>query len=220
MCILLEIKNLIYSIGSGSIGFSAELLSGTALQVRGPSGAGKTTLLRTIARLNEPENGVILLAGKSWSEFSPALWRRNVHYLPQKPVLFDGSVKYNLLRPMDLAVLQREISFDEKLAVELMDKMQLPTKILEQDARTLSGGEASRVALIRAMLANPKVMLLDEPMASLDGKSAEQVLLVLGEWYKEKTDRGIVIVSHTGELEKLPGLKVLELPAKEGEWFE
>lgn len=217
---LLEIKKLTYTIGSGSIEVTSNLNISSALQVIGPSGSGKTTLLRTIAHLNESVNGEVVLSGHSWSEYSSSIWRRNVHYLAQKPVLFDGTVRQNLTRPFELTILQREIKFDEKQAMDLAEEMQLPGKIMDQDARTLSGGEAARVGLIRAMLINPKVLLLDEPLASLDSKTANDVIKVIGEWYEGKKDRGIIIVSHTGELKELPALKAVNLLELEGEKVE
>lgn len=72
-------------------------------------------------------------------------------------------------------------------------------KDLNQDARTLSGGELARVALLRALWADPCVLLLDEPTAALDAATRDKVMTYLAEWLQAKPDRGIVLVSHADE---------------------
>lgn len=216
---LLIFKDIEYLVGAEAnrIKISGELLTGSVLNISGPSGSGKTTLLRMLARLKTAEYGTVSLGGVPWTDFTPALWRRRVSYLAQKPAIFDGSVRHNLIRPFELAAVKQEVSPNLERAVELMESLYLSGGLLDQDARTLSGGEASRVALVRSLMLQPKVLLLDEPLAALDSKSSDAVVDLLSSWLHEDKDRGIVLVSHTGDFERLPNLRYLHMPVKEGD---
>ncbi|KUG02993.1 ybbl abc transporter atp-binding protein [hydrocarbon metagenome] len=178
---------------------SATLTAGQNLAVQGPSGSGKSTLLKLLARLLPAENGEVFLAGRSWTEYSPQEWRVKVHYFPQQPVLFAGSVLNNLQMPFTLKQVQQSCSFDLKQAYTMLDKLGLSRSIMEQEARTLSGGEAFRLALIRSLLIQPMVLLLDEPTAHLDEDSAVFMLNLLNCWVGAKNERAIIIVSHSAD---------------------
>ncbi|WP_418792141.1 ATP-binding cassette domain-containing protein [Phosphitispora sp. TUW77] len=88
--------------------------------------------------------------------------------------------------------------------------------ILEQDARTLSVGEAARIGLIRAIIAEPRVLLLDEPVAALDSKAASAVMDIVSQWAGEEQARGVVIVSHVGDNSTLPGVSFVDIGLEEG----
>ena len=218
---LIEFKEIKYSVGTGSchINVSGSLEPGGILNVSGPSGSGKTTLLRILARLRPPEGGAVWLDGISWVDLTPVKWRRKVHYLAQKPALFDGTVRDNLMKPFELAAVRQEMEPDINYAVELMERLFLPAELLQQDARTLSGGEASRIALIRSMLLKPEVFLLDEPLAALDRKTSDAVVEVIDRWRKSER-RGVIMVSHVGEFSPLSNLTQLEIHRKEDEAVE
>lgn len=210
---LLVIRNIIFSTGINArrVRASGILEEGGALVVRGPSGAGKTTFLRCLARLRGAESGQVFLAGKLWTEFTPSQWRRRIHYLAQKPVLFDGTVLQNLQAPFELAAVKKDVAFDRQKALELMESLLLPAEMGKQDARTLSGGEAARMALVRAVLVKPSVLLLDEPFAALDTKAGLAVRDFICRWVSEAPGRGALLVSHAGGIEGLSRTAVLEL---------
>ncbi len=215
---LLRINNISFSTGANGrdIRVSAGVDEGCVLGVRGPSGIGKTTLLRILARLRPAEGGEVFLQGKHWTDFSSSQWRRRVHYLAQKPALFDGTVRENLQKPFELAAVKQDLRFDPGKAAELMERLFLSANMLDQDARTLSGGEASRLALVRALLVEPSILLLDEPLSALDHGAAGAVLDLMAGWLLGAPGRAMVIVSHVGELDRLPGFSVCELKGKEG----
>jgi len=193
---------------------SGVLAEGSVLAVRGPSGSGKSTLLKMLARLLAPNGGGMLYRGQDYSSISPLEWRRRIQYLSQKPVIFGGTVEQNLKMPFSLSMISRDVFFDWVRADEYMQALGLSAEMLSQEAQTLSGGEAARVALIRALLIDPEVLLLDEPTAYLDENSRKRMIAVLRNWLQSQPFRAIIIVSHQpGDILELPGLMFLDLAA-------
>lgn len=211
---ILEFVNLIRRMERDNfcLQTSGWLIKGEVLAVRGPSGSGKSTLLKMLARLLAPDSGAILYQGRDSTMISPQEWRRKIQYLAQKPVMFEGSVEQNLLLPFSLSVIARDVSYDWVQADKYMRELGLSTEMLSQDAPTLSGGEAARIALIRSLLINPEILLLDEPTAYLDEANRKRLIAVLQQWIQEKPWRAMIIVSHQPEdLLELPNLRFLDL---------
>ncbi|AMK09712.1 ABC transporter ATP-binding protein [Pseudodesulfovibrio indicus] len=155
---------------------SYEFESGGYYLLRGPSGAGKSTLLRLLCRLEEAQEGAVLFEDRPITDLAPPELRRNVAYVQQMPNLLPGTVRDNLLLPFSFAAnaaLPRPSDAD--LAGRL-DRFLLAAVTPDSQADKLSVGQAQRVCLIRSLLLSPKVLLLDEPTASLDAKSADVVL--------------------------------------------
>lgn len=190
--------DLTYYLGNKErmVKVSGELKPGDILVVKGPSGSGKSTLLKVMARLVKAESGEVIYKGENWYQYSPWDWRINVHYIPQKPVVFRGTVRENLLKPFRLSAVYKNKSFDEMKVKEYLDMFALKEEILEQEAKTLSGGEAARISIIRALLIEPSLLLLDEPTAYLDDENRIRVLHFLNRWVKDKPERGMILVSH------------------------
>lgn len=207
-----DFVDIAYSMGNTrSVCVSGALSGKDVLVIRGQSGAGKSTLLRIFARLQPASGGECILKGESWEKVTAELWRTHIFYFSQKPTFFDGSVISNLLKPFDTKILSKKYQPSLlKYAEQLLDQLLLPKDILEQDAKTLSGGEASRIAFIRALLIDPQVLLLDEPTASLDEKSQKAFYGVLSEWLS-KPDRGAVLVSHNTDYNSLQNLSYLDI---------
>ena len=215
---LLRFEELTYDLGNAGrrMVVSGTLPQNGVLVVRGPSGAGKSTLLRTLARLRPILQGDVWLGGKAMREVPPSLWRRQLHYVPQQPVAFDGTVLDNLLLPYRLRLYRGESPPDRGAVLEAMGELGLTRP--DQDARTLSGGELARVSLLRAVLARPRVLLLDEPTAALDAGNRERVLRFLHRWVVSQPGRGLVLVSHLyQDADAFSPVRLLELPSPDGE---
>ncbi|GAB6180875.1 ABC transporter ATP-binding protein [Desulfotomaculum defluvii] len=209
---LFEFKDISYTLGNEGtrrIVVSGAVKAGETLIVRGASGVGKSTLLRILARLQPGKEGEAFLQGKSWLHIPPPAWRVNIHYLAQQATIFDGTVADNLAMPFATKIAGQKL-LDINRAKELMDKLHLGPELWHQDARTLSGGEASRLAFIRSLLIDPTVLLLDEPTAALDDEARQALYKVLADWLKG-SDHAALLISHNNDYQQLDQITFLDI---------
>lgn len=156
-------------------GASLTLERGEIVDVSGPSGSGKTTLVRALALMLPDTAGELLLDGRPAAEVGARAWRSRVALLQQKPAIFPGTVRDNLLVPWRLKVRHGLDAPAEDAMRRALDAFGLDDVALDRDAAKLSVGQAARVAMARLGLTRPDVLLLDEPDASLDEDSAALV---------------------------------------------
>jgi putative ABC transport system ATP-binding protein len=140
-----------------------ELRAGEVLAVIGASGSGKSSFLRLLNRLDEPTSGTVYLEAVDYRQIPPCELRRKVGMVTQRAYLFPGTVYENL----GFGPRQRGEDLPETLAQELLTRVGLPG-YLARDVANLSGGEAQRISLARALANTPSVLLLDEPTSALD----------------------------------------------------
>jgi putative ABC transport system ATP-binding protein len=151
----------------------------------------------------------VRLDGIPWQEVSPVEWRKRIAYLHQKAVLFHGTIRENLTKAFTFRSRSHQ-EVDLTWAEQTLSRLLLPQDILERDAATVSVGEAARVALVRALMGNPRVLLPDEVSAALDAETRDAVVTLLKEWVGNE-DSGIVGVIHDDAvMDLLPG-KVVRL---------
>jgi molybdate transport system ATP-binding protein len=164
--------------------------------VFGPSGSGKTTLLRCLAGLDKPQAGQLVVHGRVWQSdhvFVPT-HKRPLGYVFQEASLFShltarGNLRYAIKRSAAPAASQQ--------LAEVVDIMGLEA-LLDQYPQQLSGGERQRVAIARALLVQPNILLMDEPLASLDDTLKREIMPYLHS-LREYLDIPIVYVSHSLE---------------------
>ena len=166
-------------------GFSAAAPAGRLTVMVGPSGAGKTTLLRLLNRLDDPDAGAVLFAGRDVRRYDVLDLRRRVQLVGQVPVTFPGSVAENL------AVTGAPAAGDG--AGPLLARVGLDPALAGREADRLSVGEAQRLALARSLALDPEVLALDEPTSALDTASkAGSVALI-----RALADSGLTVVMVT-----------------------
>lgn len=155
---------------------SVALAPGEILGLIGPSGAGKSTLARVAAGALEPDGGEVRIDGASYADWDPESLARHIGYLPQDSCLLPGSIADNIARFSDAGSAPRE-EVDREVVEAAMragaHEMILRmgggyNALLGANGQGLSGGQAQRIALARALYGDPKVLVLDEPSSSLD----------------------------------------------------
>jgi len=166
---LLQLENISFEYSHKKRVFddvSLSLEKNDLLLLRGKSGSGKSTFLKLLNRFHHLNSGSIALYCKNIGEYPVQELRSRLLYLPQLPTMIPGSVEENLSFPFSLSI-HKSKEFNAEKAKEWLDYFQLPV-LLQDDAHILSIGEKQRIALIRALLLEPEVLLLDEPTSALD----------------------------------------------------
>jgi putative ABC transport system ATP-binding protein len=174
------------------------LAPGETLAITGGSGSGKTLLLRALAGLDPLDAGEIALDGLAPDAWSMPRYRSQVRYLPQRPVTIEGTVDDGLRFPFRFRV-HRGATFPRQRALDLLGRVGRDERFLDTRASSLSGGEGQLVALVRTLLLPPRILLLDEPTASLDDATARDVESLVADWLEEADDRAIIWTSHRDE---------------------
>jgi putative ABC transport system ATP-binding protein len=155
--------------------------------VLGPSGSGKSTLTRLTNRLLDPAQGTVRFQGTDVRDLDVLELRRTVGMVFQRPTLFGGTVRD------DLAATHVE---DAPAHAKMLQRVGLDADLLDREGSTLSGGEAQRVCLARALLMRPRVLVADEPTASLDHDST----LALERLARNLADDGVPVLWVTHDL--------------------
>ncbi|VAW90644.1 Molybdenum ABC transporter ATP-binding protein ModC [hydrothermal vent metagenome] len=162
----------------------------------GPSGCGKTTLMRAMAGLDHHKNGFMQVGNMKWQSTGQfiATHRRSLAYVFQEASLFAhlnvrANLEYGYKR---IPASERKIKLDK--AIELLGIKHL----LDRKPVNLSGGERQRIAIARALVVSPKLLLMDEPLAALDQKSKQEILVYLESVHTE-LDIPIIYISHSSD---------------------
>lgn len=190
-------------------GLSLTVNPGEAVGVTGPSGCGKSTLLRSIAGLIDPVGGAVALGGKTPDEVGWPNFRSRVCLVPQRPVVWEGSVVSNLQRPFAFGSVGQ--TFDPGDAEGMLEQVGL-IDMPSAQATTLSEGERQRVCLVRALIAQPDFILLDEPTSALDGDAVRWVEALLAREMAERS-LGVLIATHARWLADRFCTRVIDLSA-------
>ncbi len=204
MSVFLQLKHLRKSINAGEHLFDIDEFSireNTCMVLSGGNGAGKTTLLKILAGLDKPDHVDILYDGEHlpWKLARQKLCQ-DVVYLHQQPYMFDKTVAENIAYGLRRSGLNRA-QVDEKVD-QALQWAQL-SKLATRNARQLSGGEKQRVALTRARVLSPRLLLLDEPLASMDINAREQTIQLIQRLKSEGVST--IVTSHEPHISTLIG---------------
>ena len=176
------------------------LRHGETLAVVGESGSGKSTLARMIVGLEVPTSGEMQIAGKDAAALrgeGARAFGRMIQYVFQDPVASLNprkTISTILETPLRLLMCYDQAKRRARIR-ELLDAVQMPSDTLERYPHEFSGGQAQRIAIARALAAEPRIMVLDEPVSALDVSVQAQVLLLL-EDLRKKLDLSYLLISH------------------------
>ncbi len=188
---------------------SLRVTPGDVLLVTGESGAGKSTIANVLMRFLTPSGGRILVNGRDFTELSTDEIRRMIGLIEQSPTIFTGSVRQNLVLAKPEATDAEMEQALERVGLwkVFAEREGLETFVGEQGSR-ISGGEATRLALARALLADRAVIVLDEPTANLDDATAMQSTRELVA-AAQASGAAVIVISHDSRLASLTASEVV-----------
>lgn len=168
----IEVEELSFGIGDFAMqDLSLDVHEGEYFVLTGPNGSGKTVLIRLISGLYLPEAGQVRIQGRSVTNLPP--WRRDVGYVPQEGILFPNrNVRENIEFGLEVRRTRKSARNEE---VEKAASMLGIEYLLDRTVDGLSGGETQKVSLARALVLNPSVLLLDEPVSAIDEEARDEV---------------------------------------------
>lgn len=200
---MITAKGITKSFGALQVlkGIDLEINKGEVVSIVGPSGAGKTTLLQILGTLDSPDSGTLLINGTNVQQLSErqlsTFRNKNIGFVFQfHQLLPEFTALENVMIPALIA--QEKASVAENRAKEILDFLKLSDRMSHKPAE-LSGGEKQRVAVARALINHPAVILADEPSGSLDSRHKEELHALFFE-LRDKMNQTFVIVTHDEQL--------------------
>jgi ATP-binding cassette, subfamily B, multidrug efflux pump len=171
------------------------IAAGSTVAIVGPTGSGKTTLAGLIARLWEAPAGTLFIDGKSIREWPLAALRRAIGFVPQDAFLFSDTLRENISFGVEEATLEavEDASHVANIAGDISDFPGRYETIVGERGITLSGGQKQRTTLARALIRNPRILILDDAFSSVDTDTEEKILQGLEDVFKERTT---ILISH------------------------
>jgi ATP-binding cassette subfamily B protein len=169
--------------------------AGSTLAIVGPTGSGKSTLAALITRLWESPPGTLLLDGRPILEYPLDELRRAIGYVPQETILFSDTIHENIAFGVNNP-LEADVCKTAEIASILGEIQGFPERfetMVGERGITLSGGQKQRIALARAILRQPKILILDDALSSVDTDTEAQILLHLRDVMQE---RATILISH------------------------
>ncbi len=187
---LIEIRNLSFAYGHKTVinGLSHTINPGDYLVIKGKNGTGKTTLIKCLLGINPVKNGMIFFNGQDINSFNN--WPK-FGYVSQN--LDDFNYEFPLTVE-ELLKFSSVTKASKKNYLKLLDQMGI-LDIVNQNINSLSGGQLQRVFIIRAMLNNPEILILDEPTASIDKQNTEFFYQTINELNKQGIT--VILITHT-----------------------
>lgn len=179
---------------------------GKITSIVGESGSGKTTLLKMLNNIISPDEGEILYKGKNINDFDVIELRRKITMLPQNPIIYKGNILDNILIGKKFA---KSNDYNIEEIKKLMSEFNID-KDLNSPADNLSGGEKQRLCIIRVLIMNPDVILLDEPSSALDEKTEDKVINYICNYVKQN-NKTLIMVTHSSEIAKKYSDHIIEI---------
>ena len=193
----IEFRNLNFSYEGKAVLHDVNLRipGGTSLAIVGPTGSGKTTLVDLIPRIYDAEPGMVLIDGRPIRDYSLASLRRNIGFVPQETFLFSERIRENIALGVDSAS-DTEIHSSAEAANIAVDIEGFPEgyeTMVGERGITLSGGQKQRTAIARALIRNPRILILDDALSSVDTQTEDKILNHLRDVLQGRTT---IFISH------------------------
>ncbi len=193
----ITLRNLSFSYGGEPLlaGIGLQIPAGSRLGIVGPIGSGKSTLVKLIARLYPVADGMLFIDGIDINTLPLAGLRSAIGYVPQESFLFSRTIRDNIAFS-SAGATQEEIEAAAGLASLSGDVSRFPggyDTMVGERGITLSGGQKQRTAIARAILNDPAILILDDPLSAVDARTEEEILTGLSGYYGQRT---VIIVSH------------------------
>jgi ATP-binding cassette, subfamily B, multidrug efflux pump len=184
-----------YPAGYALKNITLEITAGATVAIVGHTGSGKSTLVSLIPRLFDPTRGAVFLDGIDVRDFDPEWLRRQIGFVPQETFLFSATLAENIAWGVENATAD-DIARASELAGLAPDIASFPEgygTIIGERGITLSGGQKQRVAIARAVLRDPRILILDDALASVDTLTEERILQALENVMRGRTT---ILISH------------------------
>jgi len=169
--------------------------AGTSLAIVGPTGSGKTTLVNLIPRIYDAEPGMVLVDGRPIRDYTLAALRRNIGFVPQETFLFSNRIRENIALGVDSATDQQihDAAEAANIATDIEGFPEGYETMVGERGITLSGGQKQRAAIARALIRNPKILILDDALSSVDTHTEDKILNHLRDVMQGRTT---IFISH------------------------
>ena len=193
----IEFRNLTFSYNGNVVlhGIDLRIPAGTSMAIVGPTGSGKTTLVSLIPRIYDAEPGSVLIDGRPIRDYALADLRRNIGFVPQETFLFSETVRENIAFGVPKAS-DAEIQWAAEAANIATDIEDFPEKyktLVGERGITLSGGQKQRTAIAPALIRNPRILILDDALSSVDTHTEDKILNHLRDVMQGRTT---IFISH------------------------
>ena len=220
----IEFRNLTFSYPTGNQVLrevNLRIPAGTSLAIVGPTGSGKSTLVSLIPRIYDAPTGAVRIDGRSITEFPLETLRKNIGFVPQETFLFSATIRDNIAFGSE-QITAAEVEAAADAASVLQDINSFPQRfdtVVGERGLTLSGGQKQRTAIARAIIRNPRILILDDALSSVDTYTEERILNHLREIMQGRTT---IFISHrvstvraADQIAVLHGGSIVELGAHE-----
>ncbi len=195
----IEFKNVSFHYPDSEVdvleNISLKIKAGSTVAIAGRTGSGKTTLIQLLPRLFDPTQGEVLIDGHSVKDLPLDLLRRNMGIVTQDTFLFSDTIGENIAFGVEEATQEdiEEAAEQAQVRDNILDFEKNFKTILGERGITLSGGQKQRTAIARALIKNPKILILDDSLSAVDTKTEDAILSHLN---KGKNDRTTIMISH------------------------
>jgi ATP-binding cassette, subfamily B, multidrug efflux pump len=172
-----------------------QIPAGSSMAIVGPTGSGKTTLVNLIPRIYDAEPGMVLLDGRPIREFRVESLRKNIGFVPQETFLFSDRIRDNIALGVDAASDEgiHEAAEAANIAADIVGFPDKYRTMVGERGITLSGGQKQRTAIARALIRNPRILILDDALSSVDTQTEDRILNHLREVMLGRTT---IFISH------------------------